>query len=140
MRRRQLKIIKRYKNEVLAGPGTVTSPEQAEAGFDAGAEFQPGPGLSLRVTSIADKLGKTRHPRRADSVRSADGPPRKESNSPSYFAGHASYRVALLQIRRTNPRSVAPVLRTSSKTRSIPIKGISPATIIIGSNACVAIV
>ena len=48
--------------------------------------------------------------------------------------------VALLQIRRTKPRSVALLLRTSSKTRSIPIKGISPATIIIGSNACVAIV
>jgi hypothetical protein len=39
-----------------------------------------------------------------------------------------------VQIRRTSPKSVARVLRTSSSTRIIPTNGISPAAITIGSN------
>jgi len=51
-------IIERYKNEVLVGAGTVTTPEQAEACFDAGAEFLVIPGLSPHVMRVAKKHGK----------------------------------------------------------------------------------
>ncbi len=66
---------KRYKNKVLAGAGTVISPEQATACLDAGAEFLVSPGLIMRATRIADKFGTTHHPRRADSARGAGGLP-----------------------------------------------------------------
>ncbi len=51
-------IIKRYKDEVLVGAGTVTAPEEMDACIDAGAEFLVSPGLSTRLVRAADKRGK----------------------------------------------------------------------------------
>ena len=51
-------IIKRYKDEVLVGAGTVTAPDEMDACIDAGAEFLVSPGLSKRLVRAADKRGK----------------------------------------------------------------------------------
>ena len=51
-------IIKRYKDEVLVGAGTVTAPEEMDACIDAGAQFLVSPGLSTRLVRAADKCGK----------------------------------------------------------------------------------
>jgi 2-dehydro-3-deoxyphosphogluconate aldolase/(4S)-4-hydroxy-2-oxoglutarate aldolase len=51
-------ITARYKTEVLVGAGTVTTPEQAEACLDAGAEFLVSPGLSVRVMRVAERCEK----------------------------------------------------------------------------------
>jgi len=82
----------RYKNKVLAGAGTVTPPEQAAGCFDAGAQFLMSPGLSMRATRIADKFGKTHHPRRADSARGACGLPPES---------HTHNAISLIMLRIT---------------------------------------
>ncbi len=51
-------VTARYKNEALVGAGTVTTPEQAEACLDAGAEFLVSPGLSARVMRAAERCEK----------------------------------------------------------------------------------
>ena len=43
----------KYGGEVLTGAGTVTTPEQARACLDAGAQFLVSPGLSRRVLEMA---------------------------------------------------------------------------------------
>jgi len=43
--------------EMLAGAGTITSPEQALAASDAGAQFGVAPGLNRSVVAAADDAG-----------------------------------------------------------------------------------
>jgi 2-dehydro-3-deoxyphosphogluconate aldolase / (4S)-4-hydroxy-2-oxoglutarate aldolase len=46
-------VAQQYGSSVLVGAGTVTTAEQAESCFRAGAEFLVSPGLSLPVLSVA---------------------------------------------------------------------------------------
>jgi 2-dehydro-3-deoxyphosphogluconate aldolase / (4S)-4-hydroxy-2-oxoglutarate aldolase len=52
------KVAKRYGSEVLVGAGTVTTAEQAESCFDAGAEFLVSPGLAISVLGVAQNHAK----------------------------------------------------------------------------------
>jgi len=51
-------VAKKYGDKVLLGAGTITNAEQAEASFDAGAEFLVSPGLSAAALSVARAKGK----------------------------------------------------------------------------------
>jgi 2-dehydro-3-deoxyphosphogluconate aldolase/(4S)-4-hydroxy-2-oxoglutarate aldolase len=51
-------VAKRYGNRVLIGAGTVTTSEQAESCFGAGAEFLVSPGLAPAVLAVAKAAGK----------------------------------------------------------------------------------
>ena len=46
-------VVGKYGKGVLTGAGTVTTPEQARACLDAGAQFLVSPGLSRRVLEVA---------------------------------------------------------------------------------------
>ena len=52
-----LKQIKKHVPEMVAGCGTVLTPEQVDQVYDAGAEFAVAPGLNRRVVERALKLG-----------------------------------------------------------------------------------
>lgn len=49
------------------------------------------------------------------------------------FSAQGEHAAAAVQIGLTSPWPVASVLRNNSKTRSIPTKGTSPATMTMGS-------
>src|ERR1700722_15225674 len=46
-------VAQQYRDKVLIGAGTVTTAEQAESCFRAGAEFLVSPGLAASVLSVA---------------------------------------------------------------------------------------
>ena len=46
-------VAQQYRDKVLIGAGTVTTAEQAESCFRAGAEFLVSPGLAVSVLSVA---------------------------------------------------------------------------------------
>ncbi len=52
-----LKQIRKYVPEMIAGCGTVLTPEQVEQVHEAGAEFAVAPGLNRRVVERAAALG-----------------------------------------------------------------------------------
>jgi 2-dehydro-3-deoxyphosphogluconate aldolase / (4S)-4-hydroxy-2-oxoglutarate aldolase len=51
-------VAQQYSGRALIGAGTVTTAEQAEACFRAGAEFLVSPGLSTTVLSVARSCAK----------------------------------------------------------------------------------
>ncbi len=55
-----LEALRRIRNEVpemIAGAGTVLTPEQVDAVFEAGAEFAVAPGLNRNIIARAKQLG-----------------------------------------------------------------------------------
>jgi len=51
-------VAQHYAGKVLVGAGTVTTAEQAELCFRAGAEFLVSPGLAVSVLSVAQSCAK----------------------------------------------------------------------------------
>jgi 2-dehydro-3-deoxyphosphogluconate aldolase/(4S)-4-hydroxy-2-oxoglutarate aldolase len=51
-------VAQQYRDKVLIGAGTVTTAEQAESCFRAGAEFLVSPGLAASVLSVARAAAK----------------------------------------------------------------------------------
>src|SRR5208282_5267624 len=51
-------VSQQYGHSVLIGAGTVTTAEQAEACFRAGAEFLVSPGLAIPVLAVARACAK----------------------------------------------------------------------------------
>jgi 2-dehydro-3-deoxyphosphogluconate aldolase / (4S)-4-hydroxy-2-oxoglutarate aldolase len=51
-------VAQEYRNKVLIGAGTVTTAEQAESCFRAGAEFLVSPGLARSVLAVAGASAK----------------------------------------------------------------------------------
>lgn len=52
-----LKRIRQEAPDILAGVGTILTPEQVDQAKDAGAAFGVAPGLNRRVVEHADKVG-----------------------------------------------------------------------------------
>ena len=55
-------LIRKHRPEMLVGAGTVLTPAQAKAAYDAGAHFVVSPGLNRRVVETCLALGLTVFP------------------------------------------------------------------------------
>ena len=52
-----LSILSSYSSDLIAGAGTILTPEQARQAYEAGAAFAVAPGLNPRVAEAAATLG-----------------------------------------------------------------------------------
>lgn len=52
-----IEAIRAARPQIVVGAGTVLSPTQCQAAFDAGAQFAVSPGFSARTVALARELG-----------------------------------------------------------------------------------